>query len=440
MENLALFGGEKAVSKDPGDIFNWPVVTKEDEEAVLEVLRRGGMSDTDVTKQFEREFSAWQGTQYALGFNNGTASLLAAMYGCGVGVGDEVICPSITYWASAIPVFPLGGTVVFADIDPTSLCIDPVDIDRKITNRTKAIMVVHYLAHPADMDAIMAIARKHNIMVIEDFSHAQGGLYKGRKVGGIGDVGATSLMSGKSLVAGEAGMLVTNNRRIYERAIALGHYERFNDAIQSEELMPYAGLPLGGYKFRMHQLSSAMGRVQLKYYDGRCMEIRKAMNYFWDLLEGVKGIRAHRVDEKTGSNMAGWYAAHGLYVPEELGGLSVTRFCQAVAAEGAAIRPGCNTALHTHGLFKTCDVYGHGKPTRIANAETDVRRFDESLPVSEKIGALTYSIPWFTKYYPDVIAEYADAFRKVSENYQELLKEDPGNPQDLGGWHFFRRK
>jgi perosamine synthetase len=439
-EKLALFGGDKAVKSDSGDIFTWPIITKEDEEAVLEVLRRGGMSDTDVTKQYEKEFATWQGTEYALGFNNGTSALLAAMYGVGVGVGDEIICPSVTYWASAIQVFSLGGTVVFADIDPVSLCIDPADIERKITSRTKAIMVVHYLGHPADMDPIMSIARKHNIKVIEDFSHAHGGLYKGRKVGGIGDVGAASLMSGKSLVAGEAGMLVTNDRHIYERAIALGHYERYDGSIQSEELKAYAELPLGGYKFRMHQLSAALGRGQLQHYDERCIEIRKSMNYFWDLLEGVKGVRAHRVDEKAGYTMAGWYAAHGLYVPEELGGLSITRFCDAVTAEGVYLGPGCNQALHTHGLFKTCDVYGHGKPTRIANSETDVRRFDESLPVCEKIGTLTYSIPWFKKYNPEYIAECANAIRKVSENYKELLKDDPGNPDKLGGWHFFRRK
>jgi perosamine synthetase len=438
-DNLALFGGEKAVRSDSGDIFKWPIITGEDEDAVLEVLRRGAMSDTDVTRKFEREFAAWQGTEYALGFNNGTSSLLAAMYGCGVGVGDEIICPSVTYWASAAQAFSLGGTVVFADIDPVSLCIDPADLERRITNRTKAIMVVHYLGHPADMDPITAIAGKHGIKVIEDFSHAQGGLYKGRKVGSIGDVGAASLMSGKSLAAGEAGMLVTNSRRIHERAISFGHYERFDPSIQDEELKPYAGLPLGGSKFRMNQLSSALGRIQLKHYDERCVEIRKAMNQFWDLLEGVKGIRAHRVGKDSGSTMAGWYAAHGLYVPEELGGLSVTRFCEAASAEGACLSPGCNKALHTHGLFKTCDVYGHGKPTRIANSETDVRLFDETLPVSERIGTMTYSVPWFKKFDPILIEEHAAALRKVSDHYEELLEGDPGNPPELGGWHFFKR-
>lgn len=435
---LAILGGERAVQSDPGDMFAWPIITRDDEEAVLDVLRQGDMSGLNITQKFESEYADWQGAKYALGFNNGTASIHAAMFGCGVGVGDEIICPSVTYWASCLQCFSLGATVVFADIDPTTLCIDPNDIERRITNRTKAIVVVHYLGHPADMDPIMEIARRHNLEVIEDVSHAQGGLYKGRKLGSIGDVGAMSLMSGKSLAAGEAGMLVTDDLAIYERAIALGHYERFDNDIQTESLRSFAGLPLGGYKYRMHQLSSALGRVQLKHYDGRCEEIRKAMNYFWDLLERVPGLRPHRIDENTGSNMAGWYGAHGLYVPEELGGLSVARFADAVRAEGCVgCFPGCNLPLHSHSLFHTCDVYGHGKPTRIANSNRDVRQEQGDLPVSEVIGSRTYSIPWFKHLRPEVIEQYADTFRKVAENYTELLPGDTGNPPYSGGWHFF---
>ncbi|HHV96543.1 MAG TPA: DegT/DnrJ/EryC1/StrS family aminotransferase [Clostridiaceae bacterium] len=441
-EKLAIFGGPKAVQCDPGDMFVWPIITKEDEEAVLDVLRRRAMSGTDITIQFEKEFAQWQGTKYALGFSSGTAAIQTAMFACKVGVGDEIIVPSVTYWASALQAFSLGATPVFADIDENTLCINPNDIEHRITERTKAIVVVHYLGHPADMDPIMEIARRHNLKVIEDVSHAQGGLYKGRKLGTIGDVGAMSLMSGKSLAIGEGGMLVTNDREIYERAIAFGHYERYREnEIETEYLKPYAGLPLGGYKYRMHQMSSAVGRVQLKYYDERCAEIRKAMNYFWDLLEGVPGIKAHRVPKDSDSNMAGWYAPHGIYKPEELGGLSVTRFTEAVRAEGVTMcTPGCNAALHTHALFNTADVYGHGKPTRIANANKDVREFDKSLPVSEKIGTRTYSIPWFIHYRPEIIEQYAYAYRKVAENYKELLKDDPGNPPRLGGWHFFRHR
>lgn len=437
---LALFGGKKAVKSDNKKLFAWPIITPEDEKAVLEVLRRGGMSGTDVTMEFEKEYAAWQGVKYALGCSSGTAALHSAMYGCKVGIGDEIICPSITYWASCLQAFSLGATIVFAEIDPQSLCIDPKDIEQRITERTKAIVVVHYLGHPADMDPIITIARKHNIKVIEDVSHAHGGLYKGRKVGTIGDVAGYSLMSGKSFATGEAGILTTNDREIYERALAFGHYERFNNSIETPALQPFIGLPLGGYKYRMHQLSAAVGRVQLKYYDQRMNEIQKAMNYFWDLLEGTPGIRAHRPAKDSGSTMGGWYAAHGLYLPEELEGLSVTRFTAAVRAEGVEdIGPGANQALHLHPLFNTCDVYGHGKPTRIAHSNRDLRQPPGSLPVSEKIGKRLFSIPWFKHYRPRVIAQYAKAFKKAARYYKELLKDDPGDPASLGGWSTYWR-
>lgn len=438
MSKLALFGGEKAVTREPGDLFTWPIITQEDEEAVLEVLRRGAMSGTDVTQKFEEEFTAWQGTKYALGFNNGTASLHGALFGCGVGLGDEVICPSITYWASILQVFSLGATVVFGEIDPVTLCLDPKDLEKRITPRTKAIMVVHYLGHPADMDPIMEIANRHGLKVIEDVSHAQGSFYKGKKVGTIGHVGAMSLMSSKAFAIGEAGMLVTDDREIYERAIALGHYERFGNEIQTESLRPFLGLPLGGYKYRMHQLSSAVGRVQLKYYDLRTQEIRRAIDYFWELLEGVPGLTPHRPKDPN-SHMGGYYYPHGLYDSEELGGLSVTRFAEAVRAEGVLdCHPGCNRPLHLHPVFNTCDIYGAGKPTRIANSPVDLRQEPGSLPISEGIGNRVYGIPWFKQYRPEDIQEYAQAFRKVAENYKELLADDPGDPADLGGWHFFK--
>ena len=428
------------MQSDAGDVFTWPIITDEDEAAALEVLRRGAMSGTDVTEQFEREFAEWQGMEYALAFNNGTSGLHAAMFGCQVRRGDEIICPSLTYWASAAPCFSLGATVVFAEVNPDTLCLEPGDIEHRITERTKAIVVVHYLGHPADMDPIMEIAGRRGLKVIEDVSHAQGALYRGRKVGTFGDVAAMSLMAGKSLAIGEGGMLVTNDREIYDYAIALGHYERFDDRIRTEQLKPYLGLPLGGYKYRIHQLSSAVGRVQLRHYDARCAEIQEAMNYFWDLLEGVPGVRAHRPAKDSGSTMGGWYAAHGLYRPEELAGLSISRFTEAVRAEGCGASPGCNSPLHLHGLFNTCDVYGHGKPTRIARSNRDLRQPPGSLPVTESVGLRTYSIPWFKRWRPQIIEEHANAFRKAAESYQELLKDDPGDPPQLGQWYFFRHR
>jgi len=432
MSKLAIKGGPKAIKTEPGDIFTWPIITKEAEEAVLEVLRRGAMSGTDVTEQFEQEYADWHGMKYALAHNTGTAALQAAMFGCGVGVEDEIICPSLTYWASCLQAFSLGATIVFADVGADTICINPADIEHRITERTKAIVVVHYCGYPGDMDPIMKIARRHNLKVIEDVSHAHGGLYKGRLVGTIGHVAGFSIMSGKALACGEGGMFLTNDRGIFERAVAFGHYARtgkkttYSDAknyITDPELTKFSGLPLGGYKYRMHQLTSALGRVQLKHYAKRLAEIQKAMNYFWDLLEGVPGLKAHRPSKDSGSTMGGWYSPRGLYRKEELGGLDIHKFAEAMEAEGCGIGVGANFPLHLHPVLNECDIYGHGKPTRIANTSRDVRQKPGSLPVSESIPETVYTIPWFKYYRPQIIREYAEAFRKVAENAEELLKE-----------------
>lgn len=418
---LALLGGPKAVSSaPPDDLFHWPIVTEEDEWAVVEVLRAGSMSGTDITRQFENEYAAWQGTEFALAHCNGTAALLGAMFGVGIGRGDELIAPSLTYWASALQAFTLGASVVFADINPQTLCIDPNDIEHRINSHTRAIMVVHYCGHPCDMDPIMEIARRHNVRVIEDVSHAHGARFKGRMVGQIGDVSAMSMMSGKSLAAGEAGMLCTNDRTIFERAIAFGHYERHGDSLTLPELKALAGLPLGGVKHRIVQTASAMGRVQLKYYDERMLEIQTAMNRFWDLLEGTPGVRAHRPSRGSGSTMGGWYNPVGHYLPEELGGLAINRFIEAVNAEGGRTGRGVNSPLHLHPVFNEADIYNDGKPTRNAFSDRDLRQPRGSLPASEALGDRAIGVPWFKHDEPEYIEPFAAALRKVALQADKL--------------------
>lgn len=437
MEKLALLGGAPIFTENaPEELFRWPIITKEDEEAALDVVRNNKFSGTEITTKFQEEFAAWQGVEYALAFTNGTMSLNAAMFAIGLGMGDEIICTTKTYWASIVPAMAFGATAVFCNIDEM-MSMDVQDIERCITPRTKAIMVVHYLGYPCNMDAIMEIAKKHNLYVIEDVSHAQGGLYKGRKLGTFGDVSAMSMMSGKAFAAGEMGMLVTNNRKFYERAIAFGHYERNNANFikESEDLKPYMHIALGGQKGRVNQVCSAIGRVQLKYYDERCAKIREAMNYFWDLLEGLPGIKGVRVDESTGSNMGGFYCPHGVYFPQELGGLSLHRFCQAVTAEtgGQFISwEGANFCLHTHNYFKTFDYFHTGQPGRVAFNDHDVRPDDQLLKPSEE--KFCFSVPWFKHLDKEWIEKYAAAFRKVIENYTQLLEGDT-NAEQGGRWH-----
>jgi len=263
MSELAILGG-KPIQKEYSDpLFHWPIVNDAMRQAQLDVLETGNMSGTDIAQQFEDEFAKWQKRKYALGHNNGTSALTAAMYGLGVRAGDEVICTSVTYWASCLGALQLGASVVFCDIEPDTLQMSPESFESKITPRTKLVVVAHYMACPAPMDEIMAIARKHGIKVLEDVSHAQGGHYKGRLLGTFGDAAAMSLMSSKSFAIGEGGMLVTDDEECYRQAIRWGHYDRIPKVFPTEAFEATKPLPFGGAKNRMHQVSAAIGLEQL---------------------------------------------------------------------------------------------------------------------------------------------------------------------------------
>ena len=440
MGRLNFTNHEQITNLDTGDqfctgseMFRWPVITTKMRGRVLEVLDTAAMSGTNLTKEFERAFADWHGVKYALGHSSGTASLHCAMYGVGLGTGDEMICPSITYWASCVQAMNLGASVVFADIDPDTLCIDPDDIERRITPRTKAIMVVHYLGYPANMDRIMEIARKHHLKVIEDVSHAHGSLYHGRMTGTFGDAAGYSLMSAKSFAIGEAGILLTNDKEVYERAIVFAHYDREN-VLTDPKWKALAGLPIGGFKYRMHQMSSAVGLEMIRDFPALMSEIDKAMTYFWDSLEGLPGIRPHRPPKGSGSTMGGWYCPHGLYHSEELEGLSIGLFCKALQAEGVTIAtPGCNMALHSHPVFSSVDIYGEGKPTNSSGPGS-------GFPIADSIQERTFYVPWFKQYRPEVIDGYVAAFRKVIENYRELLPLDKNPEIHRGHWALSPKK
>ena len=278
-------------------------------------------------------------------------------------------------------------------------------------------MVVHYCGHPCDMRPIVETCRKYRLKLIEDCSHAHGAMYNGQMVGTFGDVAAASLMTGKSLPCGEGGMLWTNDRAIFERAVAFAHYERTRGEITDPELKKIVvpddvptGLPLGGIKGRMNQMSAAMGRVQLRHYPQRMREIQRAMNCFWDAVGDVPGLRPHRVDPASDSTMGGWYNPLGHYLPEELDGLPVEKFIDAVQAEGGRCGRSVNYPLHLHPVLNQADVYHDAKPTRIAFANRDVRQFKGSLPRTEALAQRSFGIPWFKHYEPEAIGRFAANF------------------------------
>lgn len=429
-KQLALKGGKKAIKEFNWELCVWPIVTDEDREAIVKVLNERSMSGTVITKEFEKEYAAWIGAKYALGYCNGTSALHAAMWACGVGAGDEIICPSMTYWASCTAALSLGAAVNFADIDPESLCIDPADIEHRIGPRTRALVAVHYAGYPADMDRIMEIAGRHGVKVIEDASHAHGSLYKGRHAGTLGDICGMSMMSGKAFAIGEAGLVTTNNRDLYERCIAFGHYERtgapsnFNavdSQVSNPELQKFAGVPLGGYKHRMNQWCSAMGKVQLKYYPERMAELDKAMNYFCDLLDAIPGLKGHRPPKGSGLTNGGWYNPVCQYNPAELKNVPMKTFCAAVNAEGVPGGAGINFPLHLHKVFHEADLFNMGKPTMISFGQRDVRQGPGTLPVSEASGSRNFLIPRFTTCNKAEIEKVAAVYRKVADNIAELL-------------------
>jgi dTDP-4-amino-4,6-dideoxygalactose transaminase len=239
---------------------------EEEIESVVNVLKSKWLSMGSVTQEFEQKFSEYLGVQHSLAVSNGTAALHIAMRALGIGPGDEVIVPSLTFVASVNVVLYVGAKPVFADI--TSLDdfnISPADIEQKITPMTKAIIVVHYGGYPVDMDVILKIARDKGLYVIEDAAHAPGAELNGKKLGTIGKIGCFSFFSNKNLVTGEGGMIVTNDSIIAERIKKLRSHgmtslslERFKGHAYTYDVEDL------GYNYRSFEIASALGLIQLQ--------------------------------------------------------------------------------------------------------------------------------------------------------------------------------
>jgi dTDP-4-amino-4,6-dideoxygalactose transaminase len=242
---------------------------KEEEQEVLRVLRSRWFSTGPVTGRFEKTFSEYLGGGYAIAVSNGTAALHLALASLDLKGGDEVILPSLTFIATANAVLYIGAKPIFADIvSNEDLNISPEEIEKEITKKTKAIMVMHYGGYPCDMKVILGIAKRHSLYVIEDAAHAPGAEYQERKCGLVGDIGCFSFFSNKNLVTGEGGMVVTRNkawaeriRRMRSHGMEALSWDKYRGHLSSYDIR---GL---GYNYRTTEIQSALGLVQLKKLD-----------------------------------------------------------------------------------------------------------------------------------------------------------------------------
>lgn len=265
-----------------------PTITSKEEEYLAKAIKSKWVSSIgEYINKFEASFAKYINTKYALTVSNGTVGLHLALLSSEVSAGNEIIVPDLTFIATPNAVSYIGATPVFADIDPETLCIDPEDIKRKITSKTRAIIPVHLYGHPANMSEIMKISEDHDLIVVEDCAEAHGAEYKGKKVGGIGDCGVFSFYGNKIITTGEGGMITTNDDGIYEKAKRLRDH-----AMDNEKRYWHTEI---GYNYRITNMQAALGLAQVERID-EIIE-KKRQIYYW-YAEGLKNVSGLRLNQE----------------------------------------------------------------------------------------------------------------------------------------------
>lgn len=336
---LAIDGGIKA--KATPNIPMYPgglEIGEEEKSAVMQVLddkylfRYYGPSGVESKVQlFEKEFSEKIGVKHSLATNSCTSALICSLVALGIGPGDEVIVPGYTFFASCASIIAARAVPVIAEVDD-SLTIDPFDVEKRITPRTKAIVAVHMRGAPCDMTKILAIAYKHKLRVIEDVAQSAGGTYMGKRLGGFGEINAFSFQYHKIITAGEGGLVATNDELLYDRAMSYhdtaacwrpgGPEKRFSKARYHGELFP-------GVNYRMNEISGAILRVQLNRLDGLIFKMRYNKARIKNAIANVKDLEFRRLNDIEGDT--GIVLIFFLNNPEITG-----RFADALRAEGIA--------------------------------------------------------------------------------------------------------
>ena len=267
-------------------------IDEEDIQAVAEVLRSDFLTTGPAVAEFEAALAKVAGTPYAVAIANGTAALHAAVAAAGIGPGDEVITSPITFAASANCALYVGATPVFADIDPQTYNIDPDDVERKITARTKAIIPVHYTGQPCDMERLDEIAKRNGLVLIADGAHAVGASYKGTAVGGLADMTTYSFHPVKQVTTGEGGAIVTTDKRLYEALISFRSHGITRDPaklLQNRGPWYYEQQSLG-YNYRLTDFQAALGTSQLKKLPQFLQKRREIARQYTAAFNGLPGM------------------------------------------------------------------------------------------------------------------------------------------------------
>ena len=270
-------------------VFGNPLIEQPEIDEVVDCLKSGWLGTGPKVKKFEEDFGAYKGTGFAVALNSCTAALHLAMKVVGIKRGDEVLVPTMTFAATANAVIHAGGIPIFVDCDQNTMNIDPREIVKKITSKTKAIIPVHFAGRPCDMDAIMAIARKYDLKVIEDCAHAIEAEYKGKKVGTFGDIGCFSFYVTKNIVTGEGGMAITNNEEYADKIKILALHGMSKDAWKrfSDEGYKHYQVVEAGFKYNMMDLQAAIGIHQLKRIGGYWKRREEIWNRYNDAFKNL---------------------------------------------------------------------------------------------------------------------------------------------------------
>jgi len=364
---------------------------KEEEAAVLDVIRSGWLSMGPVTKRFEQEFAAYIGVKHAIAVTNATAALHLACLTAGLGPGDEVILPSLTFVATANAVRYTGATPVFADLESLDwLTISPKSIDSNLTNRTRAILVMHYGGYPCDMPEIMNIARKNDIIILEDAAHAVGSELEGRSLGTWGTIGCFSFFSNKNMTTGEGGMLVTDNDELADRLRVMRSHGMTSLSWDRHQghAFSYDVTDLG-YNYRIDELRAAIGLVQLKKIPSGNQWREKLTALYRDLLNVEIPKIIVPFDKPRGKSSNHIFP---ILLPKNIERLQVMKNLQ---------EKGIQTSIHYHPIHHFSIYISHRYENRI---------FD--LPITEEVASRQLTLPLFSTMRSEQVHWVVDALKK----------------------------